>query len=316
MATNIHEIFLCHISNKCIKKFYYLERQIATHPAKDTSLRIAYFKNARTQGLNMDHMETNPRNETERQDRQTNKQAAQKAALTYKRVLLKLSGESLAGGNRLGIEAGALDMYAREIRSVVDAGIQTAIVLGGGNIFRGIQGRETGVDRVQGDYMGMLATIINSMALQSALEQAGIAATVLSGIPVEPLCQKMNRRTATRLLEQGEVVIIAGGTGNPFFTTDSSAALRAAEIQADVLLKGTRVDGVYTADPEQDPDAVKFDTISFDEAYEKNLGVMDLTAFTLCLENKIPVIVFNVNETGILYDMLVNGQQHGTLIVP
>ena len=262
-------------------------------------------------------METNKRQETGQPNHQTEQlAAASKEAMPYKRVLLKLSGESLAGGNKLGIEAGALDMYATEIKSIVKAGIQTAIVLGGGNVFRGIQGRKTGVDRVQGDYMGMLATIINSMALQSALEQAGIAATVLSGIPVEPLCAKMNRRKAISLLEQGEVVIIAGGTGNPFFTTDSSAALRAAEIKANVLLKGTRVDGVYTADPEKNPDAVKFDSLSFDEAYEKNLGVMDLTAFTLCRENRIPVIVFNVNETGILYDLLVNGQQHGTLIVP
>jgi len=232
----------------------------------------------------------------------------------YKRVLLKLSGESLAGGNKLGINADSLEAYAREIKSVVDTGIQTAIVLGGGNIFRGIQGSKTGVDRVQGDYMGMLATIINSMALQGALGQQGIPAAILSGIPVEPVCGKMSRRAATRLLETGHVVIIAGGTGNPFFTTDSSAALRAAEIQADVLLKGTRVDGVYSADPEKHPDAVRFDRLSFEEAYERNLGVMDLTAFTICRENNIPVVVFNVNETGILYDLLVAGKPLGTLI--
>ena len=233
---------------------------------------------------------------------------------TYKRVLLKLSGESLAGINKLGIEALSLETYARQIQSIVEEGIQTAIVLGGGNIFRGIQGSQTGIDRVQGDYMGMLATIINSMALQSALASLGIKASVLSGIPIDTLCGKMNRSTAIRLLEEGQVVIIAGGTGNPFFTTDSSAALRAAEIKADVILKGTRVDGVYSSDPEKNPDAVKFDTLSFDEAYDKGLKVMDLTAFTLCRENNIPVIVFNINETGILYNLLVKGESHGTLI--
>jgi uridylate kinase len=233
---------------------------------------------------------------------------------TYKRVLLKLSGESLAGTNKLGIEAASLETYAKEIQSVVEKGIQTAIVLGGGNIFRGIQGSQTGIDRVQGDYMGMLGTIINSMALQSALSNIGIKASVLSGIPIDTLCGKMNRTTAIRLLEEGQVVIIAGGTGNPFFTTDSSAALRAAEIKADVILKGTRVDGVYSSDPEKDPDAVKYDTLSFDEAYNKNLKVMDLTAFTICRENNIPIIVFNINETGVLYDLLVEGQAHGTLV--
>ncbi len=233
---------------------------------------------------------------------------------TYKRVLLKLSGESLAGTSKLGIESASLESYAKEIQSVVEKGIQTAIVLGGGNIFRGIQGSKTGIDRVQGDYMGMLATIINSMALQSALANLGIPATVLSGIPIDTLCAKMNRRAAIQLLEEGQVVIIAGGTGNPFFTTDSSAALRAAEIKADAILKGTRVDGVYSADPEKDPGAVKYDRLSFEEAYEKNLKVMDLTAFTICRENNIPVIVFDVNEPGILYDLLVNGKPHGTIV--
>ncbi len=233
---------------------------------------------------------------------------------TYKRVLLKLSGESLAGGNKLGIEASSLEAYAKEIQSVVEQGIQTAIVLGGGNIFRGIQGSKTGIDRVQGDYMGMLATIINSMALQAALENLGIAATVLSGIPIDTLCAKMTRKAALHLLNEKQVVIIAGGTGNPFFTTDSSAALRAAEIKADVILKGTRVDGVYSADPETDPSAVKYDQLSFQEAYDKNLKVMDLTAFTICRENNIPVIVFDVNKPGILYDLLVEGKQHGTVV--
>jgi uridylate kinase len=233
---------------------------------------------------------------------------------TYRRVLLKFSGESLAGGNKLGIEARALEAYASEIKSVAAHGVQVAVVLGGGNIFRGIQGSKTGIDRVQGDYMGMLATIINSMALQSALENIGVKAAVLSGLPVEPVCGKMNRRTARDLLRSGHVVIIAGGTGNPFFTTDSAAALRAAEIRADVILKGTRVDGVYSADPEKDPEAVKYDRLSFDEAYEKNLQVMDLTAFTICRENDIPIVVFDVNEKGVLFDMLVNGNPHGTLV--
>ncbi len=234
---------------------------------------------------------------------------------TFKRVLLKMSGESLAGEAKLGIDALSLESYAREIQAIAEKGIETAVILGGGNIFRGIQGSNTGVDRVQGDYMGMLATVINSMALQSALEGMGIRARVLSGLPIEPLCEKMNRRTAISLLEQGYVVIIAGGTGNPFFTTDSSAALRAAEIKADVILKATRVDGVYTADPEKDPTAVKFDRLSFEQAYEKNLKIMDLTAFTICRENNIPVIVLNINETGILYDLLVNGKPHGTIII-
>jgi uridylate kinase len=232
----------------------------------------------------------------------------------YKRVLLKLSGESLAGGNKLGIEAASLESYAKEIQSIVEKGIQTAIVLGGGNIFRGIHGSKTGIDRVQGDYMGMLATIINSMALQSALANLGIKATVLSGIPIDTICAKMNRVTAIQLLEEGQVVIIAGGTGNPFFTTDSSAALRAAEIKADVILKGTRVDGVYSADPEKDPEAVKYDRLSFEEAYNKNLKVMDLTAFTICRENNIPVIVFDVNKPGILYELLVESKPHGTVV--
>jgi uridylate kinase len=232
----------------------------------------------------------------------------------YRRILLKLSGESLAGSARLGIEADALQAYAAEIQAIADKGIEVAVVLGAGNIFRGLRDKQTGVDRVQGDYMGMLGTVINSMALQSALEQKGVKATVLSGIPVENMCEKMSRRKALKLLSEGHVLIISGGTGNPFFTTDSAAALRAAEIKADVLLKGTRVDGVYSADPEKDPAAVRYEQLTFEEAYQKQLQIMDLTAFTICRENKIPIIVFNVNEKGILYEMLVNGSPRGTII--
>ncbi len=232
----------------------------------------------------------------------------------FQRILLKLSGESLAGGTSLGIDAGALQGYAREIKALRDHGTEIAIVLGGGNIFRGLQGTEKGFDRVQGDQMGMLATIINSIALQSVLEDMGLKATVLSGIPLDTICEKMGRKRAVRLLRDGHVVIIAGGTGNPFFTTDSAAALRALEVQADVILKGTRVDGIYSADPEKDSGAVRYNTLSFDEAIEKNLKVMDITAFTLCKENPLPIIVFNVNEKGVLYDIVVTGKQRGTLV--
>ncbi|MDR4988060.1 MAG: UMP kinase [Bacteroidales bacterium] len=232
----------------------------------------------------------------------------------YKRILLKLSGESLAGGNRAGIDAGALTGYAGEIRALVEQGVEVAVVLGGGNIFRGIQGMSKGFDRVQGDQMGMLATIINSMALQSALEAAGIKAQVLSGIPVETICEKISRRRALQLLDEGYVVLIAGGTGNPFFTTDSAAALRALEVKAEVILKGTRVDGVYSDDPEKNPNATRYDVITFDEAIQQNLKVMDITAFTLCKENALPIIVFNVNEKGVLYDIVVAGKQRGSLI--
>lgn len=232
----------------------------------------------------------------------------------YRRILLKLSGESLAGDNRYGIHAASLDSYAEEIKSLTENGTQVAIVMGGGNIFRGLQGTSKGFDRVRGDQMGMLATIINSMALQSALEGLGIKATVLSAIPIDTMCEKMSRKRAIGLLEDSHVVIIAGGTGNPFFTTDSAAALRALEIKADVLLKGTRVDGVYSADPEKDPDAVLYKELSFGEAISRDLKVMDITAFTLCKENTLPIIVFNVNEKGILYDIVVAGKKRGTLV--
>ncbi len=233
--------------------------------------------------------------------------------MKYKRILLKLSGESLAGNTGQGFDTGMLALYADEIKRAVELGTQVAVVLGGGNIFRGLKGNNIGTDRVQGDYMGMLATVINSLALQSALQSVGVKSKVLSGLPVEPVAEKVSGPKAISKLEKGEVVIIAGGTGNPFFTTDSAAALRAIEIHADVLLKGTRVDGVYTADPEKDPTATKFNTLTFDEAYNKGLNIMDMTAFTLCIENKMPVIVFDVHKAGNLQKIL-NGDICGTLI--
>jgi uridylate kinase len=203
--------------------------------------------------------------------------------------------------------------YAQEIRSVVNAGVQVAIVIGGGNIFRGLQGTSEGMDRVQGDYMGMMATVINSMAIQAALEKLGLEVKLLSGLAIDPICEAMSRRKAISYLNHGHVVVIAAGTGNPYFTTDSASALRAIEIQADAILKGTRVDGVYNADPEKDPAAVKFNTLSFDEAYEKGLKIMDLTAFTLCRENKMPIIVFNMNREGNLLK-IIRGESLGTVV--
>ncbi|MCX6230781.1 MAG: UMP kinase [Bacteroidetes bacterium] len=231
----------------------------------------------------------------------------------YKRILLKLSGESLMGNQSYGIDPLMLQKYTNDIKSIVEDGVQVAIVIGGGNIFRGLQGAAKGMDRVQGDYMGMLATVINSMALQGELKKNKIKTTLLSGIAIESICKAMSRSKAIENLEKGNVVIISGGTGNPFFTTDTAAALRAVEIEADVLLKGTRVDGVYTADPEKDPTAVKFENISFDEVYEKGLNIMDLTAFTLCKENKLPIIVFDMNKEGNL-KKVVNGEKIGTLV--
>ena len=232
----------------------------------------------------------------------------------YRKILLKLSGESLAGKAGSGISQDSLMHYAREIVGVVEHGVRMGIVLGGGNIFRGLQGSKKGFDRVQGDYMGMLATIINSMALQQALEELGVKARVLSGLAIDPLCERMSRQRALQLLDEGYVVIMAGGTGNPFFTTDSAAALRAVEIQAEVLLKGTRVDGVYTADPEKDPSARRIPEISFGEVIRQNLQVMDLTAFALCQENKMPIIVFDINESGTLFEIVVNDKPKGTLV--
>jgi len=234
--------------------------------------------------------------------------------MKYKKILLKLSGESLMGEQDYGLDPKMLTQYAAEIKTVHTAGCQIGIVIGGGNIFRGLQGTAEGVDRVQGDYMGMMATLINSMALQAELEKQGVPTQLLSGISVEPIAKKMCRSRAKKYLALGKVVIIAGGTGNPFFTTDTGAALRAVEIEADVLLKGTRVDGVYTTDPEKDPKATKFKSITYDEVYEKRLSVMDLTAFTLCKENQMPIYVFDMNKVGNLLKV-VNGEEIGTIVL-
>jgi uridylate kinase len=233
--------------------------------------------------------------------------------MKYNRILLKLSGESLMGTDNQSIDPQNLEYFASEVAEAVNQNKQIAIVIGGGNIFRGIQGTKKGFDRVQGDYMGMLATTINSMALQGALESMNIPAVVLSGLPIDPICEKMSRRKALEYLEKGYVVIISGGTGNPYFTTDSAAALRGIEINADVLLKGTRVDGVYDKDPEKHTDAVKYAELTFDEAYQKGLNIMDLTAFTLCKENNLPILVFDMNTKGNLYKV-VNMENIGTII--
>lgn len=217
------------------------------------------------------------------------------------------------GQKQFGIDNDRLRQYAEEIKSVVDLGLEVAIVIGGGNIFRGVQAEEGGMERTQGDYMGMLATVINSMALQSALESAGVDTRLQSAIELKQIAEPFIRRRAVRHLEKGRVVIFGGGTGNPFFTTDSAASLRAIEIDADVILKGTRVDGIYTADPEKDPTAQKFDTISFDEVYEKGLKVMDMTAITLCNENQLPIVVFDMNKQGNL-QRLISGEDVGTLV--
>ncbi|MEZ5197763.1 MAG: UMP kinase [Bacteroidales bacterium] len=233
--------------------------------------------------------------------------------MKYNRILLKLSGESLMGNKQYGIDPQRLEDYANDIKAIADLNVQVAIVIGGGNIFRGLQGSAEGMDRVQGDYMGMLATVINSMALQAALEKTGLKVALLSGFQIGPISELMSRRRAIEYLEQGKVVIICGGTGNPFFTTDTASVLRGVEIKADVFLKGTRVDGVYNADPEKDPTAVKYETISFEEAYSKQLKIMDLTAFTMCKENNLPVIVFDMNEKGNLIKVL-SQDNIGTLI--
>lgn len=233
--------------------------------------------------------------------------------MKYKRILLKLSGEALMGEKQFGIDNNRIAQYANDIKTIVDMGAEVAIVIGGGNIFRGLQAAEGGMDRVQGDYMGMLATVINSMALQSALETKGISTRLQSAIKMEAICEPFIRRRAVRHLEKGRVVIFGAGTGNPYFTTDTAASLRAIEIEADVILKGTRVDGIYTADPEKDKTATRYSRVTFTEVYAKNLQVMDMTAFTLCQENKLPIIVFDMNKEGNL-KALMEGQEVGTLV--
>ena len=234
-------------------------------------------------------------------------------ALKYNRVLLKLSGESLMGGQSYGIEPTMLHHYARQIGELVSMGVEVAVVIGGGNIFRGLQAEDSGIERVQGDYMGMLATVINGMALQSALEKKRVQTRLLTALKIERVAETYIRRRAMRHLEKGRVIIFAAGTGNPFFTTDSAAALRANEINADVILKGTRVDGIYSADPEKDTDALRFDTISFKDVLSKRLAIMDMTAFTLCQENNLPIIVFDINEPTSLR-RIIEGEAVGTLV--
>ncbi len=233
--------------------------------------------------------------------------------MKYKRILLKLSGESLMGKKQFGIDHERLSEYAEQIKEISEMGIQVAVVIGGGNIFRGIQAAEGGMDRVQGDYMGMLATVINSMALQSALEAIKVETRLQSAIKMEQICEHFIRRRAVRHLEKHRVVIFGAGTGNPYFTTDTAATLRAIEIEADIILKGTRVDGIYSADPEKDKTATKYETITFNEVYAKGLEIMDMTAFTLCNENKLPIIIFDMNKPGNL-KKIIQGNQVGTLV--
>jgi len=233
--------------------------------------------------------------------------------MKYKRILLKLSGEALMGAKDFGIDHSRLYKYAQDIKEIQLAGVEVAIVIGGGNIFRGVQEDNSAIDRVQGDYMGMLATVINSMALQSALEGAGVKTRLLSAIKMEQIAEPFIKRRAVRHLEKGRVVIFGAGTGNPYFTTDTAAALRAVEINAEVILKGTRVDGIYTADPEKDPSAQRFDSVTFKEVMDKGLNVMDMTAFTLCHENDLPIIVFDMNQPGNVRKVVV-GEEIGTIV--
>ena len=233
--------------------------------------------------------------------------------MTYKRILLKLSGEALMGLQQYGIDSERLSQYANEIKVITEQGIEVAVVIGGGNIYRGIQSEGAGFDRVQGDHMGMLATIINGMALQSALESYAVQTRLLTAIRMEQVAEPYIRRKAIRHLEKGRVVIFGGGTGNPYFTTDTAATLRAIEVEANIILKGTRVDGIYSTDPEKDATATKYETISFDEVYKQGLSIMDLTAFTLCKENKLPIKVFNMNIKGNLSKVCA-GENVGTLV--
>jgi len=231
----------------------------------------------------------------------------------YKRVLLKLSGESLMGDKNFGLDSNVIAQYAKEIKQITEMGVQVALVIGGGNIYRGMNEAETGIERAQGDYMGMLATVINGMALQSGLEKAGVYTRLQSAINMEQIAEPYIRRRAIRHLEKGRVVIFGAGTGNPYFTTDTAGSLRAIEIKADIILKGTRVDGIYTADPEKDPTAKKFEKISFAECIDKKLNVMDMTAFTLCMENNLPIIVFDMNRPGNLMSVII-GENVGTIV--
>jgi uridylate kinase len=233
--------------------------------------------------------------------------------MIYKRVLLKLSGEALLGDRIYGIDPKRIAQYAKEIKSVTELGLEVAVVIGGGNIFRGVSAASNGIDRVQGDYMGMLATVINGMALQSALEEENVQTRLQTAIKIEAVAEPYIKRKAVRHLEKKRVVIFGGGTGNPFFTTDSAAVLRAIEINADVILKGTRVDGVYDSDPEKNENAIQYDTISFNDVIKKNLKIMDSTAFTLSQENNLPIIVFNMNKSGNLLN-IINGEKIGTSI--
>ncbi|NCX95415.1 MAG: UMP kinase [Chitinophagia bacterium] len=231
----------------------------------------------------------------------------------YSRILLKLSGESLMGEKSYGIDPHMLDQYAQEIKEITNVGVQVAIVIGGGNIYRGMNEQQTGIERAQGDYMGMLATVINGMALQAALEKVGVNTRLLSAIKMEQVAEPYIRRRAMRHLEKGRVVIFGAGTGNPYFTTDTAGSLRAIEIKADIILKGTRVDGIYSADPEKDPTAKRYEKLTFDQVIAQNLKVMDMTAFTLCKENDLPIIVFDMNQTGNLLRVVV-GQSIGTVV--
>ncbi|OEJ99559.1 UMP kinase [Roseivirga misakiensis] len=232
----------------------------------------------------------------------------------YKRVLLKLSGEALMGEQNYGIDSSRLEQYALDIKKIHDEGVEIAIVIGGGNIYRGVQAEASGIDRVQGDYMGMLATVINAMAIQSTLEKHGMYTRLMSGIKMEAVCEPFIRRRAVRHLEKGRIVIFGAGIGNPYFTTDSTASLRAIEIESDVVLKGTRVDGVYSEDPEKNPDAVRFENLSFKEVISKGYNIMDMTAFTLCQENNVPIIVFDMNKPGNLEKLVLGKEKVGTFI--
>ena len=233
--------------------------------------------------------------------------------MKYKRILLKLSGESLMGDQDYGISPDMLAQYASEIKQAKEEGAEIGVVIGGGNIFRGLQGAAKGMDRVQGDYMGMLATVINSMALQAELEKQGVKTELLGGLAIEPICKERSRTRMKQALEEGKVVLIGGGTGNPYFTTDTASSLRAIEMQADAILKGTRVDGIYTADPEKDPNATKYFSLTYEEALNKQLKIMDLTAFALCRENNMPIYVFDMNKKGNLIKV-IKGEHIGTIV--